>query len=297
MIKFEQVSKFFSKEVIGLDDISFQLNKGELAFLTGHSGSGKSTIFKLITKEYKTSQGKIYFSDIQVDKLKKRKIPLLRQKIGIIFQDYRLIPDMSVWENIALPLYIQRKNKKEIRERLRDLLELTQLEDKMLLFPHELSGGEMQKVALARSLTLSPELILADEPTGNLDEENALKIAQMLEKINQMGTTIFLITHDLFLMKKIKYHRHIELKDGKIVNNKVISEVEVKKNQEKEENLAEDEIKKEDNLDENPNQEEKKDENDTEDEKNQKKQDEDKNNEKDKKDKKKSNKKSKKKDK
>lgn len=291
MIKFEQVSKFFSKEVIGVDNVSFQLNKGELAFLTGHSGSGKSTIFKLITREYKTSEGKIYFSDIQVDKLRKRKIPLLRQKIGIIFQDYRLIPDMSVWENIALPLYIQRKNKKEIRERLRDLLELTQLEDKMLLFPHELSGGEMQKVALARSLTLSPELILADEPTGNLDEENALKIAQMLEKINKMGTTIFLITHDLFLMKKIKYHRHIELKDGKIVNNKVINEVEIKKVEEKPD---QDTIEKKEKSDQDKVKEEQQ---DKDCEKKEEKKEENKKDKQDKKKDKKSNKKDKKKDK
>lgn len=294
MIKFEQVSKFFSKEVIGVDDISFELNKGELAFLTGHSGSGKSTIFKLITREYKTSEGKIYFSDIQVDKLRKRKIPLLRQKIGIIFQDYRLIPDMSVWENIALPLYIQRKNKKEIRERLRDLLELTQLEDKMLLFPHELSGGEMQKVALARSLTLSPELILADEPTGNLDEENALKIAQMLEKINKMGTTIFLITHDLFLMKKIKYHRHIELKDGKIVNNKVANEVEIKKVEEKKEKSDQDIIEKEEKLDKDKVKEKQQ---DKEDEKKEEEKEENKKDKEDEKKDKKSNKKDKKKDK
>jgi cell division transport system ATP-binding protein len=228
MIKFEQVSKQFSKNVFGINNVSFNLNKGELVFLTGQSGSGKSTIFKLITKEYNSNNGKIYFNDIEVNKLKKRKIPLLRQKIGVIFQDYRLIPDMSVWENIALPLYIQRKNKSEIKERIRDLLKLVELEKKMFFFPAELSGGEIQKVALARSLTLSPELILADEPTGNLDETNALKISKMLEKINKMGTTIFFITHDLSLMEKIEHHRHIELKDGQIVSNKIINKIEKK---------------------------------------------------------------------
>ncbi len=222
MLKLEQISKYFNKDKIVLDDISFEIQQGELVFLTGHSGSGKTTIFKLIIKEYEPNSGKIFFEETEINHLKKRKIPFLRQKIGVIFQDYRLVPDLSVWENIALPLYIQKKHKQDIVEKVADLLKLVDLDNHDHLFPAELSGGEAQKVTLARALALSPDLILADEPTGNLDNESALKIAKMLEKINNLGTTVIIVTHDLHLLEKIDYNRHLELKNGHLIKDNLL---------------------------------------------------------------------------
>lgn len=214
MIIFQTVSKQFLPESTALKDVSFQIDTGEFVLITGPSGSGKTTIMKLLTKEYSPTDGTITFNGQDLAEIKPSKVHTHRRKIGVVFQDYKLIPELNVWENIALPLSIIGKKESEIESRVTDLLELVSLTDKALHFPKQLSGGEAQRISIARALSTGPAIIFADEPTGNLDKENSLQIAKLLEKINSLGTTVLFATHDHDVIDLFEKHRHITLEKG-----------------------------------------------------------------------------------
>lgn len=216
ILSFSQVSKTFGSDHTVLDGVSFSVEAGELVILTGPSGSGKTTIMKLLTREYSVTSGEIFFHDTPVHSLKLSKVHTLRRQLGVVYQDYRLIRDMNVWENIATPLYIAGKKDADTEQRVSDLLNLIALTDKADAFPSQLSGGEAQRVAIARALALGPDLIFADEPTGNLDALTSKGIANLLGKINELGTTIIIATHDLTLLDIFLTERHLQLADGKI---------------------------------------------------------------------------------
>jgi cell division transport system ATP-binding protein len=219
MIHFREVAKHFGTGRPAVTELTFRVHPGEFVFLTGHSGSGKSTVLKLLTREYNLSSGEIEFHNKPLSKLKRGQFHTHRRQIGMIFQDYRLIPELNIWENIAIPLHIMSKSSAEIAERVTELLTMIQLGDKAHMFPSQLSGGEAQRVAIARSLAGAPSLLLADEPTGNLDAKNAHYITELLKKINQLGTTIVYATHDLNLIKNNPQFRHIILEEGKLVHD------------------------------------------------------------------------------
>ncbi len=219
MIVFSSVSKQFLPDTYALKDISFEINPGELVLLTGPSGAGKTTLMKLITKEYDPTSGEILFHGTNLKEIKNSKIHEHRRKIGVVFQEDNLIPELNIWENIALPLSIIGKDESEIEERVTDLLELVSLTDKALHFPKQLSGGEAQRIGIARALSTAPSIIFADEPTGNLDRDNSLQIAKLLTKINELGTTVLFSTHDHDVIGLLNAHRHIVLTSGSIVSD------------------------------------------------------------------------------
>jgi len=216
IVRFDTVSKQFSPESFALQDVSFEVEPGELLFITGPSGSGKTTIMRLLTREYTPTQGEIFFRDDPISTFRQSNVHVHRRRIGVVFQDYRLIPDMNVWENIALPLYVAGGKEVEIERRVSDLLNLVKLADKAELFPSQLSGGEAQRVSIARALANAPEVLFADEPTGNLDTENARHIAKLLRKINELGTTVFVATHDSEILADHKDVRTIHIVHGSI---------------------------------------------------------------------------------
>ncbi|MCB9813020.1 MAG: ATP-binding cassette domain-containing protein [Pseudomonadales bacterium] len=223
MIKFSSVSKYFPPDTFAISDISFEVEPGELVLLTGPSGSGKTTIMRLLTREYIATKGDVIFADIDLNKVKNSKVHEIRRKIGVIFQDYLLLPELNIWENIALPLSIIGKPQAEIEQRVTDLLTLVSLTDKAFLFPKQLSGGEAQRISIARALSTAPEIVFADEPTGNLDRETSLEIGKLIRKINSFGTTVIFATHDHDIMDLLKDIRHIELDKGKIVRDSKIA--------------------------------------------------------------------------
>lgn len=215
MIVFNNVSKQFSDGSTGLQDITFSVDPGELVLITGPSGAGKTTLMRLLTKEYDPSQGEILFDDQPLHQVKPSQLHHHRRQIGVIFQDYKLLPDLNVWENVALALDILGMKNHEIEERITDLLELVGLTDKAYLFPVQLSGGEAQRVSIARALAPAPKVIFADEPTGNLDPETSQTIAQLFEKINELGTTLLMATHDQQIIDKLNA-RLIRLNQGQL---------------------------------------------------------------------------------
>lgn len=219
LIVFSQVSKIFQPAGDGLVEVSFVVEPAELVLITGPSGAGKTTLLRLLTKEYDPTDGEILFSDQPLHKIKNRHLHQHRRRIGVVFQDNKLIIDRNVWENVALPLYIVGEKKSIIEQRVADLLTLVGLADKALLFPSQLSGGEAQRVGIARALALAPELIFADEPTGNLDEATSLNIAHLLYKIHQLGTTVMLATHDPIIIKSNPNQRVLHLEKGQLVKD------------------------------------------------------------------------------
>ncbi len=215
MIIFDTVTKKYKEDITALQDVSFRIDPGEFCFVIGPSGAGKSTIMKLLIREEVPTSGSIFFNDIEVPKLNRRLLPAYRQKLGVVFQDIKLLTGKTLEENIAFALEILDKSNKEIKDTTDYLLDLVGLRDRRTLFPEELSGGEQQRGAIARALANKPDFFIADEPTGNLDSENALQILEILKTINKSGTTVMVISHDLNLISKTS-DRTINLKDGKL---------------------------------------------------------------------------------
>ncbi|MCI6676954.1 MAG: cell division ATP-binding protein FtsE [Clostridiales bacterium] len=220
MIHLKNVSKSYDQGVQALSNISIDIEKGEFVFLVGHSGAGKSTLFKMLLKEVEPTSGEIYVNGQNLRKLPKRKIPKYRRKIGVVFQDFRLLEDYNVYENIALAQRVAGASAKEIRINVPVTLARLGLEQRQKSYPRQLSGGEQQRVAIARALVNEPEILLADEPTGNIDSENAKSIMLLLERINrEMGTTIVVVTHDRELVERMG-KRVIIMKNGEIISDR-----------------------------------------------------------------------------
>lgn len=215
MINFDQVSKSYNK-VTALKDITLQIHKGEFISLVGQSGAGKSTLISLIIGEEKADSGRILIDDIDVSQIRRTDIPYLRRKIGVVFQDIKLLPMRTTFENVAFALEVSGESHAHIKKEVPKILEMVGLSDKSKAFPHEMSGGEKQRVAIARALSHNPVLLLADEPTGNLDSINAWDIIQLLMKINKAGTTVILATHAKDLVNSVK-KRVVTIEKGEIV--------------------------------------------------------------------------------
>lgn len=218
MVVLEHVTMQYPTGIKALDDVTFRINKGEFVFVVGSSGSGKTTLVKLLLKEIKPTEGEIIVDDRQYSKLKRKEIPMLRRKIGVVFQNFRLLKDRTVFENVAFAQQVVERPMKEIRRQVPATLTMVGLADKYKQFPRELSGGEQQRVALARAIVNQPDIILADEPTGNLDPKNSLEIMRLLEEINQRGTTVVVVTHNKEIVNLMQ-KRVITLKKGRIVSD------------------------------------------------------------------------------
>ena len=216
MILLDRVTKRYGKGTeAALDRVSLFIEPREFVILVGTSGAGKSTLFKLLTREEKPTSGKIVVGGIDYDSLKDKNIPMLRRKIGVVFQDFKLLPQRTVFENIAFALEIAGMTRHEIKTTVPKVIELVGLTGKEKSFPHQLSGGERQRVAIARAVVRQPKILIADEPTGNLDPKNSWDIMRLLEKINKYGTTILLTTHNAEIVNKLK-RRVVTLDHGKI---------------------------------------------------------------------------------
>ncbi len=215
MISFDNVTKIYQKDWIALQDITFFVDKGEFFFINGPTGAGKSTLLKLIFKDEEPDKGTIKIMDQNLRLLKHRDIPKLRRKIGIVFQDFKLLPDRTVEENVAFALEVTDTPPRDIRKRIMDILTYLRLSHKKFSFPYQLSGGEQQKVSIARALVHEPYILLADEPTGNLDEKSSQDIIDILLDINYKGTTVLMATHNLKLAKRVKKPMLI-LKDSRL---------------------------------------------------------------------------------
>lgn len=218
MIRVENISKIYPNGVKALDNISFDIKKGEFVFIVGNSGSGKTTLLKLLMKEINPTEGRIYIEDKDVTELKHRKIPKLRRSMGVVFQDFRLLPKMDVYNNVAFALEVTEATTRKIRRNVPMVLSMVGLSKKARVYPHELSGGEQQRTALARAIVNNPPILLADEPTGNLDPKTSWEIMKLLVDINLRGTTVVVVTHDREVVNIMK-KRVITLKNGKIVRD------------------------------------------------------------------------------
>ena len=214
MIVFKNVTKDFGS-INALDDVSFEVKTGEFVFLTGPSGAGKTTILKMILRETLPDTGKVLFDNTEISEIPPKDVPFLRQQMGIVFQDFKVLPERTVTENVEVALAVSDAPEEEWESRVKHVLKLVGLGSRARLFPSQLSGGELQRVSLARALVINPKLILADEPTGNLDWKTAEGIMELLEKINKEGKTIIMATHHEGIIKHAK-HRVIELIDGKV---------------------------------------------------------------------------------
>lgn len=218
MIEFVNVKKEYNHDVLALDNINLNIAKGDFAFLVGPSGSGKSTFLKLMIKEEEPTSGKILIDGKDIGKLKNKDIPFLRRKIGFVFQDFRLLYDRDVYENISFALRVIECSEREIKAQVKNVLEMVGLVGKEKYYPNQLSGGEQQRVALARALATKPPIIIADEPTGNLDPVTAQEIFKTLLEINARGTTVLVVTHAMDIVKQLN-KRVIALDHGKVVKD------------------------------------------------------------------------------
>ena len=221
MIKFENVSKTYpSQERPALDGVNLEVAKGEFVFLVGLSGSGKSTFLRLVLKEENPTSGKIYVAGKDLSKLSGWKVPELRRQVGTVFQDFRLLQNKTISENVAFTLHVLGYSKKEIAREVPEVLELVGLEDKADRMPNEISGGEQQRVAIARAYVSRPAIIIADEPTGNLDPATSVGIMKLLDRINREGTTVLMATHDAGIVDQMR-KRVIELDGGHVIRDQV----------------------------------------------------------------------------
>ncbi|HOQ16326.1 MAG TPA: cell division ATP-binding protein FtsE [Defluviitaleaceae bacterium] len=218
MIELHNVTKTYENGVDALLNVSLKIEKGEFVFIIGTSGSGKSTLIKLLLKEVEPNHGEIIVNNKNITKLKKSKIPYLRRGLGVVFQDFRLLPNKTVYENVAFAMQIVEASPKEIRRNVPMVLSMVGLARKARAYPNQLSGGEQQRTALARAIVNNPPILLADEPTGNLDPKTSWEIMKVLKDINSRGTTVIVATHDLDIVRKMK-RRVIELREGIVVQD------------------------------------------------------------------------------
>jgi cell division transport system ATP-binding protein len=218
MIVFERVTKVYEPNVVALRDVSLTIEKGEFVFLVGPSGSGKSTIMRLLLAELEPTEGRIIVGGRELARLKRSKIPMLRRNIGCVFQDFKLLTDRTASENVAYALKVQGDSRRGIRSKVPEVLALVGLAHKMNSYPHELSGGEQQRVSIARAFVNHPPLLICDEPTGNLDPDTSVGIMQLLYRINRSGTTVVMATHDREMVDKMR-KRVIALEEGLVVRD------------------------------------------------------------------------------
>src|SRR5690606_1378794 len=218
MIVMENVYKKYPNGVVAVNGIDVEIEQGEFVYVVGQSGAGKSTFIKMMYREEKPTKGKIFVNGIDITKLKNSKVPIFRRSIGVVFQDFKLLPKLTVYENVAFALEVIEESPRVIKKRVMSVLELVNLKHKARMFPTELSGGEQQRVSIARAIVNSPSLVIADEPTGNLDPENSWEIMRVFEEINARGTTIVMATHNKDIVNEIK-HRVIAIEGGTIVRD------------------------------------------------------------------------------
>ena len=220
MIEFRNVHKVYDNGSIALEDVSIHIEKGEFVLVCGHSGAGKSTFIKLLSHEVKPDSGMVIVNDVDVTSIKSSKVPYLRRKLGIVFQDFRLLPSKTVFENIAFALEVIEEKPKIIKEKVLNVLELVGLSDKANDLPQDLSGGEQQRVAIARAIVNKPLVLIADEPTGNLDPQTSRDISDLFKAINNSGTTVVMVTHDMDMVSYLN-KRVIALEGGRVVSDQM----------------------------------------------------------------------------
>ena len=212
------VTKKYNKGITAINNLSIQIKDGEFVYVVGPSGAGKSTFIKMMYREEKVTKGRIRVGKYDLMKIRDRQIPFLRRYVGVVFQDFKLLPHKTVYENVAYAMEVIEKSPREIKRRVEDVLELVNLKHRMNNFPNELSGGEQQRVAIARAIVNTPGILIADEPTGNLDPETSMEIMDILERINEQGTTIVMATHNSQIVNE-KKHRVIAIENGQIVRD------------------------------------------------------------------------------
>ena len=218
MIEMMNVTKKYNKGITAINNLSIQIKDGEFVYVVGPSGAGKSTFIKMMYREEKATKGRIRIGKYDLMKIRDRQIPFLRRYVGVVFQDFKLLQNKTVYENVAYAMEVIEKSPREIKRRVEDVLELVNLKHRMNNFPNELSGGEQQRVAIARAIVNTPGILIADEPTGNLDPETSMEIMDILERINEQGTTIVMATHNSQIVNE-KKHRVIAIENGQIVRD------------------------------------------------------------------------------
>lgn len=218
LIRISDVQKTYKTGTVALYDFNLSISKGEFVFVIGASGSGKSTLIKMLYREEKPDKGSIIIGGINVAKLRNRKVYILRRKLGVVFQDFKLLPKLTVFENVAFAMEVFAHDKKQIYKRVMEVLDLVGLKNKARQYPDQLSGGEQQRVVIARAIVNKPKLIICDEPTGNLDPVTSMEIMKVLENINEMGTTVVMATHDLEIVRKMN-KRVIVIEEGRLVKD------------------------------------------------------------------------------
>ena len=218
LIRISDVQKTYKTGTVALYDIDLTISKGDYVFIIGASGSGKSTLIKMLYREEKPDKGSIIIGGVNVAKLKNRKVYILRRKLGVVFQDFKLLPKLTVFENVAFAMEVFAVDKKKIQKRVMEVLELVGLKGKVRQYPNQLSGGEQQRLCIARAIVNNPKLLICDEPTGNLDPDTSMGIMKVLDDINKMGTTIVMTTHNRDIVNKMQ-KRVIVLEEGKIVKD------------------------------------------------------------------------------
>ncbi len=219
MIEFKDVTMSYDNDTVALNGINLLIEDGEFVFIVGRSGAGKTTLTKLLMREERVSSGKLTVDKFKLDKMPKRKIPYLRRSLGVVFQDFRLFPNMTVYENVAFAMRVVGEKNSVIKKRVPYFLNLVELTDKADRFPGELSGGERQRVAFARAIANNPKIVIADEPTGNVDRQMSLELMDLLARINKLGKTVLVVTHDMELVERFN-KRTITIDDGVIVSDK-----------------------------------------------------------------------------
>ena len=220
MIEFQNVSKVYDNGAVALDNVTIHIEKGEFVLVVGHSGAGKSTLFKLLTHEVIPDEGSVIVNSVDVTRIKGSKVPMLRRKLGVVFQDFRLLPNKTVGENVAFALGVIEEKRSVIKEKVNHVLDLVGLTDKKDDYPEDLSGGEQQRVAIARAIVNRPAVLIADEPTGNLDPITSRDIVDLFKRINNYGTTVVMITHNMDIVSYLN-KRVIALENGRVVSDQL----------------------------------------------------------------------------